>query len=432
MKSWKKSLNRGRRRSSTIKARCGPAIKAALCLALLFTGCGYALQAFAQGAEKSFPEILQEIEQSLGLPSQDSLPLLLRTERLENTVFGSAQAGSIVSRIEVLKRFADGRNGPSRNEPQKSRPLPALEGAPDSKSQTVPVPGGDAAQSPALPTGEPSISQPPLPPYQNQGYTPLPAQSTPTASAAVLSEERVAKVKELLQTAQLPRIIPTENTTPPHFFRILPPSQTEPVTSDYLEHVLAASKNRTFRFAAMPITVYITPIQDQSLMKAVREGFFDWESRGAKVKFLETTNIAGARIKVIWSRLGVSSDINDCTLGAHTITKWTKRPSGKVAVIPISAIPVPIYIPSLGPKYTVPPQVIEVNLDLIYSKVPEARYLLTKNIIAHELGHAMGLLGHSPEKGDLMYAITDEHSRLSQRDLNTLERLYARKVDVPL
>ncbi len=79
-----------------------------------------------------------------------------------------------------------------------------------------------------------------------------------------------------------------------------------------------------------------------------------------------------------------------------------------------------------------PPQVIEVNLDLIYSKMPEQRYLLCKNILAHELGHALGLLGHSPEKGDLMFSVTDEYSRLSQRDLNTLQKLYERKVDVPL
>ncbi|MBK8220967.1 MAG: matrixin family metalloprotease [Candidatus Obscuribacter sp.] len=400
--------------------------KAALSLALLLCCSGQTLTAGAQGGEKSFPEILQEIEQSLSLPAQENLPLLLRTERLENTVFGSPQTGSIVSRIGVLKRFVDERRGAS----SKDQLTPAAQGG---TGQEAPPPADKPAYTPPVDQAQP-LSQPTVPaPYQNQGFTPLPLPTTSAPLAAeTLTEERIARVKELLQTAQLPRIIPTENTTPPHFFRILPPSQTEPVTSDYLENVLAASKNRTFRFAAMPITVYITPIQDQSLMKAVREGFFDWESRGARVKFAETTNMAGARIKVIWSRLGVSSDINDCTLGAHTITKWTKRPSGKLAVIPISAIPVPIYIPSLGPKYTVPPQVIEVNLDLIYSKVPEARYLLTKNIIAHELGHAMGLLGHSPEKGDLMYAITDEHSRLSQRDLNTLERLYARKVDVPL
>ncbi|HNG21688.1 MAG TPA: hypothetical protein PLI59_21035, partial [Candidatus Obscuribacter sp.] len=79
-------------------------IKTALSLALLLCCSGLTLTAGAQGGEKPFPEILQEIEQSLGLPGQENLPLLLRTERLENTVFGSPQAGSIVSRIGVLKR----------------------------------------------------------------------------------------------------------------------------------------------------------------------------------------------------------------------------------------------------------------------------------------------------------------------------------------
>lgn len=329
----------------------------------------------AQASEKSFPEILQELEVKAGLAIEPNLPLLLRTERLEKTVFGCPQPGSIITRINGLTDLL--KNG---NKPQES-------------------------------------------PREVFDQENLPAEK--------LSSEKLAKVREMLANAHIESILPAENTTPPHFFRISKSGEVTKETSDYLEQVMAASKNRTFRFASMPITVYITPIQDQSLMKAVREGFFDWESRGAKVKFVET-NAQSARIKVIWSRLGVSSDKNDCTLGAHTITKWTKHPSGKLAVMSISAIPVPIYIPNLGPKYTVPPQVIEVNLDLIYSKVPEARYLLTKNIIAHELGHAMGLLGHSPERGDLMFSITDEHSRLSQRDLNTLERLYQRKVDVPL
>lgn len=330
----------------------------------------------AQATEKSFPEILQELEVKAGLAIEPNLPLLVRTERLEKTVFGCPQPGSIITRINGLSDLL--KNGSGK----------PPEGAREAFDQ------------------------------EN-----LPAEK--------LSSEKLAKVRELLANAHIESILPAENTTPPHFFRISKGGETAKESSDYLEQVMAASKNRTFRFASMPITVYITPIQDQSLMKAVREGFFDWESRGAKVKFVET-NAQSARIKVIWSRLGVSSDKNDCTLGAHTITKWTKHPSGKLAVMSISAIPVPIYIPNLGPKYTVPPQVIEVNLDLIYSKVPEARYLLTKNIIAHELGHAMGLLGHSPERGDLMFSITDEHSRLSQRDLNTLERLYQRKVDVPL
>jgi len=114
------------------------------------------------------------------------------------------------------------------------------------------------------------------------------------------------------------------------------------------------------------------------------------------------------------------------------MTKWTKKPSGRLSLLSLGAIPVPLYIPTRGPKYTVPPQVIEINLDLIDKKDADIRYLTLRNIVAHELGHAIGLLGHSPNNGDLMFPITDEHSRISERDLNTIKRLYDKKTTVPL
>jgi predicted Zn-dependent protease len=76
--------------------------------------------------------------------------------------------------------------------------------------------------------------------------------------------------------------------------------------------------------------------------------------------------------------------------------------------------------------------VIEVNLDVLYGHDNEVRLLLLKNIATHELGHALGMLGHSKQEGDMMFDVTDEHSRLSQRDINTLSRLYQRKADIPL
>ncbi|MBU6450296.1 MAG: matrixin family metalloprotease [Cyanobacteria bacterium REEB67] len=103
-----------------------------------------------------------------------------------------------------------------------------------------------------------------------------------------------------------------------------------------------------------------------------------------------------------------------------------------MAFLPVGSIPVPLYIPSVGPKYTVPPQMIEVNLDVIYDHEEDVRLPLLKNIATHEAGHALGMLGHSQNKADMMYSVTDEHSRISQRDINTLTRLYQRKVDIPL
>jgi hypothetical protein len=48
------------------------------------------------------------------------------------------------------------------------------------------------------------------------------------------------------------------------------------------------------------------------------------------------------------------------------------------------------------------------------------------NTLLHELTHALGLLVHSPSRGDIMYFMqTCSEARYSQRDLNTLRALYA-------
>jgi predicted Zn-dependent protease len=45
--------------------------------------------------------------------------------------------------------------------------------------------------------------------------------------------------------------------------------------------------------------------------------------------------------------------------------------------------------------------------------------------LLHEVLHALGLMVHSPEQGDIMYPVETDRTTLSQRDLNTLRRLYA-------
>lgn len=358
--------------------------------------------ALCQDSGLSFPEQLTQIEKRLNLPPQSNAPLLWRIDRAETTVYGNTRGGPLNGRLSSLQSFINSRQAAPANAPVAPPPV----------------------------TPEPALDQ------TGQLNAPAIQSQAGIASTSInpqiqLDSTKTNKIQNLVKAAQINQIIPVPNTFPPHFFRITPAGDPLP-DSDYLASVLSASKNRIFRFNSMPIPVYITPLADTSLVRAARESFFDWESRGAKVKFVEVNNEKDARIKVVWSRLGNNSDGNDCTLGAHTITKWTKHPPGQLSIVSISAIPVPIYIPRLGAKYSVPPQVIEVNLDLIYSKMAEQRYVLCKNILAHELGHALGLLGHSPDKGDLMYSVTDEYSRLSQRDLNTLQKLYERKVDVPL
>ena len=50
--------------------------------------------------------------------------------------------------------------------------------------------------------------------------------------------------------------------------------------------------------------------------------------------------------------------------------------------------------------------------------------------VLHEMGHALGLGGHSPDPDDIMYASIRHGGTegLSERDRNTLTVLYARPV----
>ncbi len=330
-----------------------------------------------------------------------------RLSRLEMKIFGQSGSGSMFDRLKALQDAIGIGNAP------QTAPAPPINPVYQPPPPAFPV---NAPVTGPMPINSPTGIQPP---------------ATAAASPQEPSAERLSRVRNLIGSAQVSRLSLTANTYPPHFFRISLPNERD--SSDFLEQVAAASKNKVFRFNKFPVPIYITAPPDPIYSSSVMAACADWERRtNGMVRFQAVGNKDNARIQVTWSHLGDKSEVKDCTLGAHTVTKWTSKGPGKVALMSVGAIPVPLFIPNLGPKYTVPPQEIEVNLDMIDHKYKEARYLLLRNIIAHELGHALGLLGHSPNNNDLMFNITDEYSRISERDLNTLNKLYQKKTDIPL
>ncbi len=338
--------------------------------------------ASAQTAQ-SLPDQLTNLESQQGYTAPPGQSIVQRLQGLELKTFGSYGVGSIFER------------------------LAALQGRSQSSS---------SSSSPST-----NLNQPQAPPLREP------------------SKESKERISALLKSANLTKTVAVPNTFPPHFFRIERASansddeNSNDKENDYFETVMQASKNRVFKFEKMPITIAIAAAADGGYTAAALAACGDWERRtDGMIKFTPLTRPEGARIKLTWAHLGNKTDSRDSTLGGHTVTKWTKKPSGRISLLSVGAIPVPLYIPSKGPKYTVPPQEIEINLDLIDTKDADIRYLTLRNIVAHEIGHALGLLGHSQEKGDLMFPITDEHSRISQRDLNTIRKLYDKKATVPL
>lgn len=379
-------------------------------------------QSFAQPSNThSALDILSQLEQRAGLRPPPYVSVIQRIAVLEQRVFGQERTGSIVQRLEALQQTAAGAIAPT------PPPYPAAQG------QQFTAPPQQVISQPQLPVQPPqSFPKAPVPANQMPaGVNPvLPHSGNLPGQTAGLPAEQVHTCT--LHKTALGDALPLVNGHPPNYVRVDMPGF--PVAAnDFYQEVFKSSKNKVVRFKSMPIPVYITPYQDAGFMVCVRRAFDTWEaSSDGLVRFVQVDKPNAARIQVVWKRLGSKGDIPDCTLGAQTIMKYTDRGRGSLSFMTVSGVPVPVYIPRIGPKYVVPPQVIEVNLDLIMSRDPSQRYRLLQNISTHELGHALGLLGHSPFKADMMNAITDEHSRVSKRDVNTLIQLYSRKCDVPL
>lgn len=180
-----------------------------------------------------------------------------------------------------------------------------------------------------------------------------------------------------------------------------PASASGTASGDYMKE---ATETGLFRWpdSRMPITVYIEPADSvpgyrPEFDDCLRHAFREWTTAtNGKVKFDIVSNRDGAAMVVAWT-----DDMHAPELKAE---------AGKASVVQdadgIKSADVKLL--TVSPWKEGP-----LGCELLY------------NICLHEIGHALGILGHSPYPEDIMYPLLSTQTGITPRDVRTLNVIYA-------
>lgn len=179
------------------------------------------------------------------------------------------------------------------------------------------------------------------------------------------------------------------------------PAQASTITGDYMKESTALG---LFRWpeSRIPITVFIEPGDAVPGYRAefddvLRHAFREWETATeGKVKFDVVSQRDGARMIVTWT-----DDMHAPELRAE---------AGKASVVQDSEgiKSADIQLLTVSPFKEGP-----LGCELLY------------NVCLHEIGHALGLMGHSPYPDDIMYPQLSVQTGITPRDAKTLHVVYA-------
>ena len=178
-------------------------------------------------------------------------------------------------------------------------------------------------------------------------------------------------------------------------------------TDDYFNHITTFSDGKITRFTQMPIRVHIAPVPMgiegvETYLESFRYAMREWEAAAdGRIQFQEVEAIDNADIRVQWQRSGLTQ-ITDTALGKTELTRFSETD-------------------------------FEVGMVLALRESGSAALLSPekmRTVCVHELGHAIGLWGHSPDSASvLFFAATAQ--RPTDRDRATLLKVYAAPLHAP-
>ena len=189
------------------------------------------------------------------------------------------------------------------------------------------------------------------------------------------------------------------------------------VYTDYFDHITLFSQGRITRFTQMPIRVYISPILKESpYLPEIRYAMQTWDTASdSTIRFEETETPKNADIRVSWGHSGLHTDFQDTRLGSAELIRLKDT---KQTVVQ-------------DPVNTASPFTVEVILMLEGDgTIGALSQEEMRTVCLHEFGHAIGLWGHSPHPGDIIYP-TATGQQPSTRDITTLRKLYRTPLHTP-
>ena len=175
----------------------------------------------------------------------------------------------------------------------------------------------------------------------------------------------------------------------------------------YFDHITVFSNGKITRFTQMPIRVHIAPMpigvkEVETYLESFRYAMREWEAAAdGRIQFQEVASTDNADIRVRWQRSGLTRII-DTALGRTELARLSETDFEVDVVLSLR----------------------ESGSAALFSEEK------MRTVCLHELGHAIGLWGHSPDSADvLFFAATAQ--RPTDRDKATLHKVYATPLHTP-